>query len=124
MNNKIKVLLVEDSEEICNLLQFVFEAKGFEVDSARDGVEATDKALEKFDAIILDLQMPNMDGKQFLHVLREEKDLSIPVIMFTSHERDGLEEELLEAGAQKGIIKPAKAEILIKAVSDCLASKK
>jgi len=123
MDNKIKLLLVEDSQEIRQLLLQLFEAKGFEVDSARDGLEASNKLLEQFDAIILDLHMPNMDGKQFLNFLRNEKHLSTPVIMFTSHERDGLEAELLEAGAQKLIVKPARIEVLIKEVMDCLASK-
>ncbi len=122
MSDQIKILLVEDSEEIRDLLRFVFEARGFEIDSAQDGVDASSKELEQFDVIILDLQMPNMDGKQFLHLLRKERGLSIPVIMFTSHEQGGLEAELLESGANKLIAKPARADVLIKEVLSIMQS--
>jgi len=123
MSKQIKILLVEDSEEIRELLQFVFEAKGFEIDSATDGRDAANKPLEEFDAIILDLHMPNMDGMQFLQVLRKEKALSTPVLMFTSHDEDGIEAELLEAGAHKLINKPARAERLIQEVLILLENK-
>lgn len=116
MDRPIKLLLVEDSEEIRDLLRFVFEAQGFSVECASDGADALTLDLSSFDVIILDLQMPNMDGKEFLRISRHERALETPIIMFTSHERDGLEEELMKEGANSVLAKPARAERLIREV--------
>ena len=123
LDKQYKILLIDDSEEIRELLRFVFEAKGFEVEESNDGADAISKPLETFDAILLDLQMPNMDGKQFLSVLRKNKNLTVPVVMFTNHEKKGLESELLAAGANKVLMKPARAELLIQEVLDVIENK-
>ncbi len=116
VSKQYRILVVEDSEEIRDLLRFVFEVKGHLIEVANDGLNALSMPLNEFDAIILDLQMPNMDGKQFLHSLRKEMSLQTPVVMFTTHERDGLKDELIKAGANRLIFKPARAERLLEEV--------
>jgi len=123
MDQQAKLLLVEDSEEIRGLLRFIFEAQGYTVTCAEDGAQALTFNLESIELIILDLQMPNMDGMQFMQVVRQERSLSTPIIMFTSHEREGLREELIDAGANSVLIKPARAKRLIREVQSLLGDK-
>ena len=108
-----RLLLIEDSIEIQDLLRFVFQANGFQVDVANDGLEALEKNLNDYDILLLDLQMPNMDGRSFLKVVRQTQGLTVPILMFTSHIKEGLHAELIEAGANNVITKPARGQKLI-----------
>ncbi|MBX2848679.1 MAG: response regulator transcription factor [Acidiferrobacterales bacterium] len=121
MTNSPKILIVEDSKDIRDLLEFVFQEKGFHVECAEDGLDAHDnKALREFDMFLMDLQMPNMDGKQLLTRLRKDMEIDKPVLFFTSHASDQTIAELKEAGANKIINKPARAHKLVEEVSALL----
>ena len=81
----LKLLVVDDEEEIASMVRDYFEgrkAPAFEITHAVNGREALDKiARERPDAILLDIKMPVMDGREFYERLRAEK-LEIPVIVF------------------------------------------
>ena len=109
---KAIVLLVDDEKEFREVLCQRMEIWGFQVDTAADGKEALVKAAKKtYDAIILDLAMPEMDGIETLQRLLEIKS-ELQVIVLTGHAtiQDGV--KAMKMGAVDFIEKPAEIEKL------------
>ena len=103
-----RILVVEDSTVIMELIRFLLTTFGYESKEAKDGVEALKIAKEnKFDLILLDIQLPGFDG---LEVLKEIKKLpeirKTPVIALTAHAMQGDEDRFLKAGCSGYISKP------------------
>ena len=93
-----RVLVVDDGEENRELLQLVLEEVGLEVEGAENGRVGVDKARSgRFDVILMDMQMPVMDGYTATSVLRQE-GLETPIIALTANAMKGFERECLEAG--------------------------
>jgi two-component system, OmpR family, response regulator RpaA len=86
MSNKAKILIVEDDPALRGILESKFNAAGFDVSTAEDGVEGLTKALQiQPNLVLLDVLMPVMDGLTMLGKLRqEEAGKNIPVIMLTN----------------------------------------
>jgi DNA-binding response OmpR family regulator len=81
----IKVLIVEDDKDICEMYAMTFMRKGFTVYTAPDGQNAIQKYQNKKpDIILLDIMMPNIDGYQVLKEIRKNTKKYIPVIMLTN----------------------------------------
>lgn len=103
----LRVLVIEDNQDLAaNLLDFL-EAKGHAVDAAGDGVTGLHLALvHDYDAIVLDLVLPGMDGITVCRKLREEAGKHTPVLMLTA--RDSLDDKIvgLESGADDYVVKP------------------
>lgn len=105
-NKKARILVVDDSAIIRSLVGDLFKAEGFEVVSARNGREALEIAsTSRFDAAILDVNMPVMDG---ISVLKEFVRMGIPSVMFSSltTEASKVTIEALEIGALDFVPKP------------------
>lgn len=101
------VLLVEDNHDIAAMLGEHLEFEGHEVDYAADGVTGLHLAVTgNFDAIILDLMLPGMDGLSVCRKYRQEAGGDTPILMLTA--RDTLEEKVagLDAGADDYLVKP------------------
>ena len=101
------ILLVEDHNDIAEMVTAYFENRGFSVDYAADGVTGLHLAVSNsYDAIILDLMLPGMDGIDLCRKLRTEARRDTPVIMLTA--RDTLDDKItgLETGADDYLIKP------------------
>mgnify|MGYP001814812433 FL=1 len=101
------VLLVEDHKDIAEMVIAYLEGRGFEVDYAADGVTGLHLAVSNtYDAIILDLMLPGMDGLEVCRKLRTEVKRDTPVIMLTA--RDTLDDKItgLETGADDYLVKP------------------
>lgn len=100
-----KILLVDDDVTLLKGLQFSLEQQGYEVLSVTNGMEALDIATkEEFDAIILDIAMPEFSGLEFCKKIRETSD--IPIIMLSA-KSDELSRVLgLEYGADDYVTKP------------------
>ena len=101
------VLLVEDNHDIAAMLCDHLEHEGYEVDYAADGVTGLHLAITGgFDAIILDLMLPGMDGLDVCRKYRQEAGGDTPVLMLTA--RDTLEDKVagLDAGADDYVVKP------------------
>ncbi len=78
-----KILIVDDDKKLCRLIKEYLSPKGFQVESVYTGTEGLNRALnEEFDAVILDIMMPGMDGLEVLRRLRAHS--SVPVLMFTA----------------------------------------
>src|SRR5471030_2809271 len=101
------ILVVEDNRNISEMVGEYLESKGFGVDYASDGVDGFRLANENsYDAIILDLMMPRMDGLEVCRKLREETKKATPVLMLTA--RDTLDDKVsgLSVGADDYLVKP------------------
>jgi len=104
-NNRI--LIVEDDHIIAGNLYTFLEARGFLPDAAYTGHTALERMKEqRFDAVILDIGLPGMDGNAVLHALRNDMRVSVPVLMLTA--RDSLEDKLagFSHGADDYLTKP------------------
>lgn len=101
-----KILVVDDEESIVTLLQFNLEKAGYEVNTAMDGATAFELAKnEKFDLIILDLMIPEMDGLEVCKQLRLNH-IIVPILMLTAKD-DEFDKVLgLELGADDYMTKP------------------
>ena len=101
------VLIVEDNRNISEMIGEYLESKGFEVDYAGDGLDGYRLAAENaYDAIVLDLMLPRLDGIEVCKRLRGEARKSTPVLMLTA--RDTLDDKLtgLGVGADDYLTKP------------------
>ena len=103
----MRILIIEDDPAIAANLYDFLEARGHVPDTARDGVTGLHMAVTgAFDAIVLDLGLPGMDGKTLCRKLREDARDGTPVLMLTA--RDTLEEKLegFARGADDYLVKP------------------
>lgn len=98
--------------------------KGFDVITACDGMEALEKLpAQKVDLVITDLNMPNMDGFEFIRSLRENAEYQeVPVIVLTSLPEEKNKETGDKLGISSYLMKPFKAERLHYEVSKCISS--
>ena len=119
-----KILSVDDSSSIRKMVAYTLKSRGYSVTSAMDGQEALESlAKERFDGIILDINMPRMDGFTLLKKIRSEKHTaSIPVIMLTTEGQERDKEEALALGASAYIVKPFKPSELVQVVEDVVGS--
>ena len=102
------ILVVEDNEMNMELAVDLLESYGYEVTSAMDGLKALDCVKKtKFDLILLDIQMPIMDGLEVLRRLKADSNTAhIPVVALTAHAMHGDEEKFIRSGCMGYIAKP------------------
>jgi CheY-like chemotaxis protein len=107
-----RVLVIEDNERNFYLMKFMLEKLGCEVLAARDGAEGLALAIkEKPDLILLDIQLPVLDGYAVAHGIRSEAALAAtPVIAVTSFAMPGDREKCLAAGCTGYMEKPIDPE--------------
>ena len=116
----LSILLAEDSPINQKLAVRMLEKRGHRIVVARNGKEAVD-AVEKgrFDLILMDVQMPELDGFSATAAIREREKVTgihIPIIAMTAHAMKGDEERCIQAGMDGYISKPVRAEQLFKTV--------
>lgn len=116
------ILVVDDGKDNRDfLVQYVLEPNGFRHDLARDGEEGLRKALQKRpDLILLDLQMPKLNGIQVLEQLHA-RALEIPVILMTFHGSEEIAIEVYRMGVKDYIKKPYYPEEMLEAINRSLA---
>ncbi|HOW87270.1 MAG TPA: response regulator [Candidatus Omnitrophota bacterium] len=113
-----KLLIVDDEVEICEFLKSFFEDRDYRVAVAHDGVMAFEQVgIFKPDVVLLDIQMPGLDGLQALKKIKE-KYPKMKVIMVTAVETQEKIEEAMRLGADNYITKPLSLEYLEKDVQD------
>jgi two-component system, OmpR family, response regulator len=104
---KKKVLLVEDDKAIQQLLAAMLQLEGYETFTADHGLRAIEILnKESVDIIVCDMMMPYMDGMSFIRWLREEKKMTLPVMVLTSVHDEKVREEIFKAGATDIVYKP------------------
>lgn len=123
---EIRILLAEDDEINQRLAQRVLEMQGYTVTTANNGQKALD-ALEleadAYDIVLMDVQMPIMDGLTATHEIRssEKGQTHIPIIAMTANAMEGDKEKCLEAGMDSYITKPVNPQELLEAVEKTLS---
>lgn len=101
-----RLLLIDDDRELCQLLCEYLQSDGFDVDSCHDGAEAIEQAREfAYDAIVLDVMLPGLQGLEVLRRLRGEK-IATPVLMLTARGEETDRIVGLELGADDYLAKP------------------
>jgi DNA-binding NtrC family response regulator len=120
---KIRVLLVDDEEEFVETLAQRLEVREFDVTTALNGADALERLEhEEVDLVILDLQMPGVDGIAVLRKIKELKPL-IEVIMLTGHATVETAIEGMKLGAFDFLIKPTETEELVEKINRAFGRK-
>jgi len=113
---KVRVLVVDDSSVVRLYYRSALESAGFEVEQAINGIEAMERALSKpFDLVIVDVNMPRMDGLTFLRALRRSAaDVAVlPALMISTESETQDVAAARAAGANFYLVKPvAEAELV------------
>ena len=122
MNDNIKILVVDDEEDILEFLSYNLRAEGYDVIVADNGILAIELAKqEQPSLIILDVQMPDMDGITTCEKIREIPYLKETVITFlTARSEDYSQIAGFEAGADDYITKPIRPKVLVSRVKALL----
>ncbi len=123
-NEKIKILVIDDSDIIRSSLKKFLLEYDIEVITSNDGLEGLQRALEhKPSLIFLDLMMPNLDGIRLLRVMKVMEELKrIPVIVISGHTDKLNVIAATEAGADKIVSKPLSKDVLIRSINDVLGN--
>ncbi len=114
---KLKILLVDDEKAISSGLKKFLESRGHQVTASlrgKEGLKLFKK--EKYDIVLSDITMPDMDGIELIKKIKEQ-DQKTKVIVITGHIMREMEEKAKEAGADEVLIKPFKNEVLCLAIS-------
>ena len=117
-----KILIVEDNFDNMNLISMLLEREGYQVLQACDGQQGLEVARQQTpDLIALDLDMPIMDGWEFVRVAKaDEKLQSIPIVVVTAHLLPGERNRVLKEGCAGYVSKPFKVKDLVGEIQRCL----
>src|SRR5258707_14546281 len=119
-----RVLVVDDETAIREAIRMTLEYEGYRIDEARSGQDGIDKATKTpYDAILLDIKMPVLDGIEVLENLKEQKVAS-PVIMVSGHGDISTAVECTKRGAFDFLEKPLNRDQLLLAVRNAVRQQK
>ena len=121
-NSDIRILLVDDEPDILEIVGYNLKNEGYKIYTAKNGVEAVEKAKEHIPhLIILDIMMPEMDGIEACEKIRATKGLeNVLITFFTARNEDYSQMAGFEVGADDYITKPIKPKVLISKIKALL----
>lgn len=120
-NQTKKILIIDDDMTALDIVDFLFEDKGFTVVRGSDGLNALEIAAQENPHVILvDLMMPRMNGQDCVRELRK-RGVNVPIIAFTALDDPEVHQEALDAGCNLVLTKPCKPAVLVKHVEELLA---
>lgn len=114
MSDDVKILIVDDEEDILEFLAYNLSKEGYVIRTAKSGKKAL-KLVEEFmpELILLDIMMPEMDGIEFCTHIRENKDLNNILILFlTARDESFTQISALDSGGDDFLTKPVKMNVL------------
>jgi CheY-like chemotaxis protein len=116
------ILITDDNEVTIQLLTDYLVFKGYRVAVAHNGAEAAEQAhKEQPDLILMDIQMPVMNGLDAMHLIRKDGQLSrIPIIALTSLDMPGHRADCLSVGANDYMSKPVRLKALLASIETLL----
>ena len=124
MQENTSLLLIEDHPDIAAMVCDYFEERGYIIDYAADGVTGLHLAVSNdFDAIILDLMLPGMDGIETLTTIKAKHPL-VEVIMLTGHATVESAIEGMKLGAFDYLMKPCDLDVLVEKVDEAAKKKR
>jgi len=116
IRHHIKVLLVDDDQNVCKTVGLILKEHGYHVDAYTQAREALMAARRQaYDILLVDLKMPEMDGAELVRLIREEDDHISPIIMTAFPDVESAA-ETMRSGARDYITKPFREEQLLEAV--------
>jgi two-component system cell cycle response regulator DivK len=112
---KLKVLVIEDNKQNMYMINYLLESYGYDVTQSFNGIDGIQKAKkEKPDIILLDIQLPEMDGYTIARELKKNEELKdTPIIAVTSYAMPGDKEKAMDAGATGYIEKPINPDTFV-----------
>jgi CheY-like chemotaxis protein len=118
------VLVVDDGPENRELVRLVLEELGLEVDEAENGLVGVEKTLAgEFDAVLMDVQMPVLDGLSAARRLRES-GCQVPIITLTAHAMKGFEKEIEASGCTGWLVKPIDIDQMTEVMAGLLGGQR
>jgi signal transduction histidine kinase/CheY-like chemotaxis protein len=118
-NSPLKVLIVDDNAINQSLMKHLLSQWNIDFDTANNGLEAVEFLRNNdCDLVLMDIQMPQMDGYVATQTIREELKLNTPIIAMTAHALAGEREKCMSRGMNEYISKPIKEEELFKLISN------
>lgn len=115
-----KVIIAEDSSVIQNLTKKILQIQNFEITSVKNGVEVLEMMeKENFDLILMDINMPKMDGMDCSRTIRALKDpakANIPILAVTGNARNYTLADFKDAGINEFVPKPLNFDVLVELV--------
>jgi len=124
--HSVRILLAEDNPVNQKLAKMMLTKAGYRVDLVNNGQEAFEKytsSPQDFDLILMDVQMPRMDGIEATKAIRAKGFSAIPIVALTAHAMKGDNEMCIEAGMNDYITKPIKREIVFETLEKWVFSK-
>jgi len=123
MDRTKRILIVEDFDETRALYADSFEAAGFQVLQARDGIEALERTKQTLpDLVLLDIGLPRLDGFYVAELWKSDPSMShVPVVAISAYSGPDYESRALAAGCQMAISKPCGTRELLAAIRKVLA---
>ena len=119
----VRIMIIEDDEEMRTLLKDFFEQEGFETDAASNGVDALRAISEDhFDLVVTDIRMPGLTGLDILPAIRKLKP-ETPILVMTAYGSDDLRRRILERGATIYLEKPVRLSRLKTLIQEMVSSK-
>ena len=122
---KLRILLAEDNAINQRITRSLLERRGHSVTLTTNGRQAFEQWEQRpFDVILMDVQMPEMDGFEATGLIRQQEKISgqrIPIIALTAHALTGYEERCLSAGMDSYVTKPIQAQQLFQAIEGVIA---
>ena len=121
MKENYRILLAEDEEVLAGMIKAALAIHSIEVDLAENGVVAADKALKnQYDLIILDINMPFMDGKEAISHIKQHCP-GIKMAAFTAQKKTSDVASYFKAGFDDVIAKPIDLDLFLRRVKDLLS---
>ena len=114
-----KVLIVDDDENTRDLLNRILNNEGYMSIDAKNGEDALERVKEKPDLIVLDLDMPKMDGFEFIERTQED-GIKIPIVVFSGKDITAVEEKMLGKFTEGIVKKESKVQTLVSEVNQIL----
>ena len=127
MKRSVRILLAEDNPVNLKLATLILTKAGYKVESAANGretVERFTRAPDNFDLILMDIQMPEMDGLEATKELRDRGFNDIPIVAMTANAMKGDREICIDAGMNDYITKPIKREIVFEIIEKWINRKR
>ena len=120
------ILVVDDEIHIRRIIKLALEDAGYSVHLASDGLEALEAMVwSDFDAIVTDIMMPRMTGKDFCFAIKERfPDLGIPILVMTSRPEEEHRDWAKEIPCASFLEKPISARVLLQRLHEVLAGEK
>jgi FixJ family two-component response regulator len=121
-NSKPLIAIVDDDESVCRAIKRLVRSLGMEADmftSGQEFVELMETPFAKVDCVVLDVQMPGLNGLEVQQRLARS-GRSLPIIFITAHDEVGVRERALAAGAVAFLRKPFNDELLIRTLRAAL----